>query len=371
MIWFAAVSAQAGELEDFLAGHFAGVPAANVHLAEGWGPLESALLPEKCGTCHPQQLVDWSGSRHSMATGPGLAGQLLDAPARFEVCNTCHAPLAEQRPLAGGAENLDSFREDLRDVGLGCASCHVRDGEMHGPPARPGRAEPGPGFPHGGYVQHDAFESVEFCGTCHQFPETGRRVAGVLLEDTVSEWAASPWGERAEPCQTCHMPDRRHLWRGIHDPAFTEEGLTITLASTGRTAAVYAVTSTAVGHRFPTYVTPRITLRIWAVNADGQVVASGEHVIQRRVPLSLAEQSFDTRLHPGESAVLPLEWRRKDHPVRVEAKLVVEPDEFYRRFFESYHSDNPDAQALIETARQDTVDSLYEIGVRSLDLSTQ
>ena len=28
-----------------------------------------------------------------------------------------------------------------------------------------------------------------------------------------------PQASRQVTCQTCHMPDRRHLWRGIHDPA--------------------------------------------------------------------------------------------------------------------------------------------------------
>jgi len=322
------------------------------------------LLPDQCGTCHPQQLADWRGSRHRQAMGPGVLAQLLDDPEGLDVCNRCHAPLLEQRPTHGG----DAFRPDLRSAGLACASCHVRDGVVHGPPAREGRAAPDEHFPHGGYQEHDAFEDASFCGSCHQFDDGGRRVAGVLLEDTVAEWLASPWGRRGESCQSCHMPDRRHLWRGIHDPAFTEQALGFELEQTGRTSARYAVTSERVGHRFPTYVTPRVSLVIQALDAAGEVVAQNATVVQRRVDLALSTQAFDTRLHPGESAVVELEWRRRDRPATVRARLLVEPDEFYRRFFEVYRAQSPSSAALIQQARQDAVDSVYVVGVRELEV---
>jgi len=62
----------------------------------------------------------------------------------------------------------------------------------------------------------------------------------------------------------CHMPDRRHRWRGIHDADMVRSGLTITAKTgaaryrPGETALVtLRVTSTCVGHAFPTYVAPR------------------------------------------------------------------------------------------------------------------
>ncbi len=351
--------------DEFLAGHFAGSPAANGEMMETWGLVERTLLPEKCGICHQAQLADWSGSRHSQAMGPGVLGQLLDDPKGFDSCNNCHAPILEQRPWANGADSSETFREDLRAVGLACPSCHVRNGEVHGPLARNGPA--GLGFPHGGYEENEAFQRAEFCGTCHQFKDTGRRVAGELVQNTLREWEESPWGQRGEACQTCHMPDRRHLWRGIHDPEFTEGGLDIDLVATGRFGAAYTVTSTGVGHRFPTYITPRVSLVIRALNAEGEVVAQNTTIIQRRVDLMLQKQPFDTRLHPGESAVVELEWRRRDRAVRVEAQLLVEPDEFYRRFYDVYGTPDDEVAAMIELARQETVDNTYVIGVRSLE----
>jgi hypothetical protein len=297
-----------------------------------------------------------------MAMGPGMVGQLITNESGMDMCNDCHAPLAEQRPTVGGEE----FQPELRAAGLSCASCHVRDGEVHGPPRREGNPAPTPDFPHGGFTEHVEFEDSNFCGSCHQFRENQRRVAGVLLEDTYNEWSTSDYAARGETCQSCHMPDRRHLWRGIHDPAFTEAGLDIRLTANGKRGASYTVKNTGVGHKFPTYVTPRVTLTIQAIDENGEVQAQDAHIIQRRVTLSLSEQPFDTRLGPGEEAIVSLDWKRSQRITTVKAQLLVEPDEFYQRFYEVYRTDNTEAAALIQQAHADTQTNIYVIGKRTL-----
>jgi hypothetical protein len=55
------------------------------------------------------------------------------------------------------------------------------------------------------------------------------------------------------------MPDRRHLWRGIHDPEMVKPGVTVEL-STKQTSyrpgqmlqAVLRITNSGVGHHVPT-----------------------------------------------------------------------------------------------------------------------
>ena len=69
--------------------------------------------------------------------------------------------------------------------------------------------------------------SSEFCQSCHQFAPDGLALNGKLLENTYAEWKASRFAREGVQCQDCHMPDRRHLWRGIHDPAMVRSGLTI------------------------------------------------------------------------------------------------------------------------------------------------
>jgi len=73
------------------------------------------------------------------------------------------------------------------------------------------------------------------------------------------------------------MPDRRHLWRGIHDPEMVRSGVAITLATDRQhyrpddeVRARLAVGNTGVGHHFPTYVTPRVVVRMALVDMHGQ-----------------------------------------------------------------------------------------------------
>ena len=126
------------------------------------------------------------------------------------------------------------------------------------------------------------------------------------------------------------MPERRHLWRGIHDADMVRSGLTITAAAgaaryrPGDVAVVtLRVTSTRVGHAFPTYVTPRVVLSGELVDGAGQPIAGSrqEKIIGREVALDLSREAFDTRILPGRSATL--EYRIKVPARGTRARLAV------------------------------------------------
>jgi hypothetical protein len=94
---------------------------------------------------------------------------------------------------------------------------------------------------------------------CHQFAEDGFALDGKLLENTYEEWKATRFAEDGVQCQNYQMPDRRHLWRGIHDPEMVKPGVTVEL-STKQTSyrpgqmlqAVLRITNSGVGHHVPT-----------------------------------------------------------------------------------------------------------------------
>ena len=140
------------------------------------------------------------------------------------------------------------------------------------------------------------------------------------------------------------MPDRRHLWRGIHDPAMVRLGLTI-VARTGASryragdtiSVALSVENTRVGHAFPTYVTPRVVLSAELVDQAGEVIAGSreERVIARDVTLDLSRERADTRLLPGAKAVLEYRRRVDRAGLRARVSVVVYPDAFYTDFFES------------------------------------
>jgi hypothetical protein len=346
----AAVGARVESIESFVARHWRLPLAAQGPAPARFSPLEASLAPESCGTCHPAQFADWRTSTHAAAMGPGVAGQLAEMlthePATALACQHCHAPLAEQAPLLPDtlAPN-PAFDAALRARGVPCAACHVRHHERFGPPRRDGslaNAAPRDSLPHGGVTRTPAYLASEFCRGCHQFGPDGYALNGKLLEDTYAEWKASRFAAAGVQCQDCHMPDRRHLWRGIHDGEMVRGGLTITLVdveprAAGSVAARLIVENTGVGHRFPTYVTPLVVMRAELVDASGRAVAGTrvERRIGREVTLDLAREVSDTRLAPGERAELAYARALGGAAVAARFSVIVYPDAFYTWFFEA------------------------------------
>lgn len=285
-----------------------------------WPAEEQSLKPEDCAACHAEKFAEWRTSLHAQAFSPGLAGQLLTFDAEEAAsCLTCHAPLAEQRD-----------DQDLAASGNLCAACHVRSHRRFGPPQREtGAIGPSdPTGPHGGVVRSADFEKSDFCAACHQFSQD-QAINGKPLENTVAEWQASPAARDGQTCQSCHMPDRRHLWRGIHDPVMVASGLTAKVAAEPA-GARFSLTSTGVGHAFPTYVTPKVIMTGVALDPAGTPIAGSErsHVIQRRVEFVGGDwvERHDTRLFPGQTATLDVPWPESG---RVRFWLEVHPDDFY------------------------------------------
>jgi hypothetical protein len=325
-----AASATPG-VEEFVTRHWRAPLPAQGPAPARFSPTEASLAPDACGGCHPAQLGDWRTSVHARSMGPGITGQLVEMlhgdPRGALGCYTCHAPLAEQRP------GDPAFDPALAAQGLVCAGCHVRAHEHFGPPRRDGSLEsavPRESLPHGGVSRTPAFLASEFCRGCHQFAPGGLALNGKLLENTYEEWKASRFAREGTQCQDCHMPDRRHLWRGIHDPEMVRSGLRIT---TG--AASLHVESVRIGHRFPTYVVPRVILRAELLDADGRAIAGTrrEHVIAREVTLDLEREVRDTRLVPGATARLDYRAPYDPRARRIRFRVIVEPDAFYTKFF--------------------------------------
>jgi hypothetical protein len=287
--------------------------------------------------------------------GPGVTGQLVEMmesdPASALHCYTCHAPLAEQQPKVedgkGGYAVNRPFDPKLETRGLTCAACHVRRHQRFGPPKRAGSLAselPREKLPHNGVTRTPAFLRAEFCKDCHQFPPDGFALNGKLLENTYNEWKAGPFGRRGVQCQECHMPDRRHLWRGIHDPSMVRSGVTITLVTDRerydpgqRVTATLTITNSKVGHSFPTYVTPRVVARVELRDARDRLVPGSreERVIAREVSLDLSRELADTRLAPGQSLMFTYRRELNGRGLRLKAVVTVYPDHFYTGLFES------------------------------------
>lgn len=352
-------------------------------------PIERSLAPTDCGTCHAAQYQDWQDSIHARSLGPGVAGQLVEMAHRDPVaargCLVCHAPLAEQSPLmraAAGLEANPAFDPSLQRQGVVCATCHVRQHQRFGPPPRAGDPKPGApraGLPHGGATYVSAYLRAEFCAACHQFGPSGLHLNGKPLENTYAEWRDSPAARRGLQCQDCHMPDRRHRWRGIHDADMVKSGVRVSLAldrpryRPGQPLrATVTVASVRVGHYFPTYVTPQVVVRALLVGPDGSPVegTTEERVIGRQVPLDLSREIADTRIPPGGRFVLRYRRPLDRAGLTLRVTVTVYPDHFYTGFFGALlETGAGDGEALIREALEATRRSPFEIFARDVPLT--
>lgn len=352
-------------------------------LPAGFPTAPKGLEPATCGTCHRPQYQGWRGSRHSLAMDPGVLGQLVemgpDARDDRQACLHCHAPLAEQADAlsaaikrlerAGGPSTAPS---GLYAHGMICAACHVRYGHWYGPPRRDGSSPHGnvlSVLPHHGFTASPAYQDSRFCAACHQFDRDGYSLNGKLLENTYAEWRASRYAAEGRSCQSCHMPDRQHLWRGIHDPAMTRRAVAIHAvapdSADGRVSGRLTIRNVGAGHDFPTYVTPKVIVEMFQVDAGGHRLGDTlqTYTIGRQVPLDLSREIADTRIAPGRQAVFTYTRARATGAVALVYRVRVEPDAFYTGLFAALlrGSLKPAVRVMIRKALADSRESHFDL----------
>lgn len=374
---------------DFLKKHWQTPLSPQGRPPTSFSELESSLDPESCGACHQAQFEDWKTTIHSKSIGPGLLGQtptlLRSDPDTAVMCYTCHAPLAEQQDItegAGGFNRNPVFDVPLQKKGLTCAGCHVRNHQRFGPPKPDGSLEGDIApdqAPHGGATRTPAFERAEFCMGCHQFGEDERSLNGKLLENTYNEWKSSTYAERGVACQQCHMPERRHVWRGIHDPEMVKRGVTFELRTSkprydigDKLEAILSITNIGVGHYFPTYITPKVTLQLELVDASGRLIkGSGrKESIGREAALDLSREVYDTRIPPKGTHEFHYSRTIARRGLTLRALVTVYPDDFYRRFYEAKLTSRLSAQErkLLGEALSASRQSAYKLLEKKLPL---
>ena len=134
------------------------------------------------------------------------------------------------------------------------------------------------------------------------------------------------------------MPDRKHLWRGIHDPEMTRRaldvGLRLVTLDGNRHEAVALVRNSGAGHHFPTYMVPKAELHFVLIDAHGQAHPLGQQTIGWQVDTGITREIADTRLAAGEAREF-----RQSFPTpapgawRVELVIRIVPGEHYERIY--------------------------------------
>lgn len=341
--------------------------AADFSFAEHWrfpvapqGPppknfsdLEASLNPDDCGTCHEKQYEEWQTSLHSKSMGPGVTGQFyppwLDKQTIF-ICYNCHAPLAEQSsfkksPDGNPTKNQD-YLPELQLRGIICAGCHVRLHIRYGPKPLTGKVE---NPPHNSFVEVENFGNSEFCKPCHQFNKTDNRVNGKLLQNTYEEWKKSGYPGKDIHCPDCHMPERQHLWRGIHSPEMVKSGVKIETKRED-SKVFLEIINNGVGHNFPTYVTPKIVIRGSVMDKNGKEIPQSveEKFIGWNISLNIVEEFYDTRIPPGETFRAQFQINKSVSGKKFRIIIRVFPDDFYTRFYKTLLDNPPEGIDMIK-----------------------
>jgi len=237
-------------------------------------PARPGLLdkPESCKECHLEIWHEWEADRHSQA----WVGALYTEKSLNHTdtsCFSCHAP----RPiLETGLDSPAEARQDFRESGITCLSCHQRGQHVVGS-GQPGEAPCGPvhdpAFPADRPDMREA--TIAFCGVCHN------------LHGTHLEFMGSRYYRDGMTCLSCHMPEevvapavtggppkarRAHHFPGGHSPEMLRKAMAIVAERQGE-KIVARVVNKGAGHRIPTDARHRaIRLKIAFLDAYGQPV---------------------------------------------------------------------------------------------------
>jgi hypothetical protein len=329
-----------------------------------YSPLEASLDPKACASCHAQKYDEWADSLHSKTISSGVLWQLkMMDQLSANKCMDCHAPLSEQKALMAMYMNYPSkpdrpipsyITEDLHLKGLVCAACHVREHKRYGPPPSKSITS---SIPHGGFEVKKFFQDSKFCAVCHQFPKDGERTNGKLRQNTYEEWKNSKFYLKGITCQNCHMPNRKHTWKGIHDRDTVLRAVSVEVWI-DRDKLNIKLTNTGAGHNLPTYMVPKIFVEAYQGNKEIVRGIVGWMVDE----YDLEKEIFDTRIPPGRSLIFT--GNVANTKETIELIIRVSPKEHYYRAFSRFlneRGDNlpQDVKELLKDAIKESEKSEY------------
>lgn len=189
-----------------------------------------------CARCHEVVAQQWEASQHrSSFSDRSFQTAFALEPRPF--CRSCHAPQVASTDI-----------EPTAVVGVGCVSCHVREGAVLA-------TQTTAPAPHS-VVRDPEFGTARACEGCHQFefPDAELRDGIALMQSTIDEHADSPFADRG--CAQCHMPleggVRSHRFGASRDPGMLSSALRVEAQRTAPESFTITLRAAKVGHAVPT-----------------------------------------------------------------------------------------------------------------------
>jgi len=296
-----------------------------------------SLKAQDCGVCHLEIYQEWQQTLHASAYHDPYFQAYLKKDKGDPTCLVCHTPLENQTEFILSAKQGDfkqlstkankSFDPSLRDEGVTCAACHVRDGIIYGPyPAEKLNA------PHP--VAYDKkFTSKSICLQCHQVPAKSFSLLKEGICSTGIEAQSGPWAKAEYICQNCHMdevnrplmagfpsrPGRKHLWPGGYSK--TQLQKVFEFKAVKENGRLYlSIKNAGAGHKVPTGDSDRfIQLKFfWQVAGQEKKLLDSITFKRQMIWQPIILEWSDNRLAPGQ--ILNLGWELPPQ----EGQLIVD-----------------------------------------------
>lgn len=287
-------------------------PAHANSRCQGDAPAKAAA----CADCHRAVHDEWRDSAHARAFSDPIFQGALQTRTAPERCIPCHAPGSVLDRLG----QMPHARATERERGIDCASCHVRNGVVHGPDGQATEAH--------ATAKDPAFRgrgSVALCSSCHDL-----RIADVL--PLAREFRAARDGDeeaKDASCLACHMEaqkraiandprtgapigeeraGRSHRLLGPADPEFCAQAFDGRVEGKGESAAF--VLQNGAGHGVPGLARlRRFPLSVQWLDEKGRIVHEDR-----------ASISWQDRLLVDEAR----RWFRPREPRAVAVRLRVD-----------------------------------------------
>jgi hypothetical protein len=291
-----------------------------IHLAIPEGL--NSLGAEECGGCHSRIYQEWAESMHAKAWTDPYYQVDLAYDGSLQICLNCHIPLEDQQEnLVLGFRDRDKFHPilrpnpefdpKLRDEGVTCAVCHVRDGHILGPFGTDSA-------PHPVIADPGMSSGLKYCERCHVV--SGKRW-DTFYDIPPCGTVAEITGSMEEPdCVGCHMPEtvrplaggtearagRQHLFRGGHDPETVRQALKVEhtggcQGAAGDCTFIFTLMNIGAAHYLPTGTPDRhLTLELRLFDKGGNEIGTKIFTMKRHIlwrPFIV--DIWDTRLPYG------------------------------------------------------------------------
>jgi hypothetical protein len=286
----------------------------------------------ECKECHEEIYREWSESMHAKAWIDPYYQVDYIYDGSQQICLNCHIPLENQqenlvlgfldkekfRPILKSNPNFDPA---LRDEGVTCAVCHIKEGKIIGPFGVEGA-------PHPVIADPEMISGIKFCEKCHVV--SGKRWDTFYRIPPCGTVAEISERDEVLDCVGCHMPEvirplvkgleprkgGKHFFRGGHHPETVRKSLRVEYKkklSSNKKKIKYIFTLTNIGaaHYLPTGTPDRhLTLELRLLNKEEKVLKEKIYKMKRYImwrPVILDIK--DTRLPFNEPKEFAFEFK--------------------------------------------------------------